>query len=343
MVMEKKANIYDVAKRAGVSHQTVSRVLNNHPNLKASTREKVEEAIRALHYRPSQAARQLVTSQSKLIGILLTESDLYGPSSILNAMEHEARSAGYSVLSISISADDPESWKDGVEQLRILDIDGLVTIALPKALVDKIAKSLPNVTFVVIDTEPSDDFDVINIDNVHGAKLAIDYLVELGHTAITHVTGPVDAYEAQMRKHGYELAMKKAKLKTEIIEGDWSIEAGYRIGKELTARKVLPTAIFCANDHLVLGVLKALHQSEIRVPEDICLIGFDNIPESAYFSPSLTTVKQDFNSVGRNAMSKVLSQLKESASRETIMIEPELLIRESTRPLKKKLGSKNVS
>ena len=113
MVTPKKANIYDVAKRAGVSHQTVSRVLNNHPNLKAATREKVEEAIRELHYRPSQAARQLVTSQSNLIGILLTESDLYGPSSILNAMEREARSAGYSVLSISIFCPFAEVKADG--------------------------------------------------------------------------------------------------------------------------------------------------------------------------------------------------------------------------------------
>jgi DNA-binding LacI/PurR family transcriptional regulator len=284
-----------------------------------------------------------VTSQSNLIGILLTESDLYGPSSILNAMEREARSAGYSVLSISIQADDPDSWKEGVEQLRILDIDGLVTIALPKALVDQIAKSLPNVTFVVIDTEPSDDFDVINIDNIYGAKLAIDYLVKLGHTEIAHVSGPVDAYEAQMRMRGYETAMKKVKLKPEIIEGDWSIETGYRIGKELAERKSLPTAIFSANDHLALGLLKAFHQSGLRVPEDICLIGFDNIPESSYFTPSLTTVKQDFNSVGRMAMSKVLSQLKESVSRETIMIEPELLIKESTGPLQKKLGRKNLS
>jgi len=337
VVVQKKSNIYDVAKLAGVSHQTVSRVLNNHPNLKASTREKVEEAIRELNYRPNQAARQLVTSQSKLIGMMLTESELYGPSSILNAMEREARGAGYSVLSISIDADKPDSWREGIEQLSRLDIDGVITIALPMRIVDEISQALPSIALVVVDTEPSNKFDVINIDNVFGAKAATTYLQELGHADIVHVSGPKNAYEAQMRRKGYESAMKKSGLRPEVIAGDWSIETGFSIGEQIAIRTKLPTAIFCANDHLALGVLKALHLHSIRVPEDISLIGFDDIPESNYFMPSLTTVKQDFNLLGQTAMSKVLSQLKEATTRETLMIKPTLIAKESTqKPEKKK-------
>jgi DNA-binding LacI/PurR family transcriptional regulator len=335
-MMNKKANIYDVAERAGVSHQTVSRVLNNHPNLKLSTREKVEMAIRELEYHPSHAARQLVTSQSNLIGLLLTESDLYGPSSILNAMEREARSAGYSVLSISILADDPQSWQEGIEQLRRLDIDGVMTIALPQIVIDEVSKAIPRVPLVVIDTEPSEEFDVINIDNVNGAQFAINHLIEYGHTKIVHVSGPANAYEAQMRRRGYELSMKGANLDSEVIEGDWSIETGFRIGKELAMRSDLPTAIFCANDHLALGILKALHLAGIHVPSEVSLIGFDDIPESSYFSPALTTIKQDFNSLGMTAMNKLLSQLKESSDHETLMIQPILVVKESTQALTKR-------
>jgi DNA-binding LacI/PurR family transcriptional regulator len=335
-MINKKANIYDVAERAGVSHQTVSRVLNNHPNLKLSTREKVEMAIRDLEYHPSHAARQLVTSQSNLIGLLLTESDLYGPSSILNAMEREARSAGYSVLSISILADDPQSWQEGIEQLRRLDIDGVMTIALPQVVIDEVSKAIPRVPLVVIDTEPSEEFDVINIDNVNGAQFAINHLIESGHTKIVHVSGPANAYEAQMRRRGYEQSMKRANLNSEVIEGDWSIETGFRIGKELAKRSVLPTAIFCANDHLALGILKALHIAGIHVPSEVSLIGFDDIPESSYFTPALTTIKQDFNSLGMTAMNKLLSQLKESSDHETLMIQPILVVKESTQALTKR-------
>jgi DNA-binding LacI/PurR family transcriptional regulator len=341
MVVQKKSNIYDVANLAGVSHQTVSRVLNNHPNLKASTREKVEEAIRELKYRPNQAARQLVTSQSKLIGMLLTESELYGPSSILNAMEREARGAGYSVLSISIDADKPDSWREGIEQLSRLDIDGVITIALPMELVNEVAEALPSIALVVVDTEPSPSFDVINIDNIHGAKLATKYLQDLGHVEILHIAGPKQAYEAQMRKRGYESAMRGAGLRPEVILGDWSIERGFHIGESIANRTKLPTAIFCANDHLALGVLKALHLHKINVPEDISIIGFDDIPESNYFTPSLTTVKQDFTLLGQTAMSKVLTQLKEATTRETLMIKPMLIVKESTAQPRKKKRSKN--
>lgn len=336
MVTSKRANIYDVAKYAGVSHQTVSRVLNNHPNIKISTREKVESAMRALDYRPSQAARQLVTSQSNLIGLLLFESELYGPSSILKAMERQARSAGYSVLSISILAGDPASWREGIEQLRKLEIDGLVTIALPQNLVDFVSSELPNVILVAIDTEPSDLIDIVNMDNIFGSQTATEHLIALDHTEILHVSGPPTAYEAIMRKRGYEASMKKAKLKPEVINGDWSIETGFKVGNELLKRKTLPTAIFCANDHLSLGVIKALHGAKVKIPQDVSIIGFDGIPESEYFIPALTTVRQDFNSLGKMAMSRVLAQLKNNDHHETLMIKPELIVRDSTQRLKRK-------
>jgi len=332
--MNRKANIYDVAKLAEVSHQTVSRVLNNHVSVKPATREKVEHAIAELKYRPNHAARQLVTSQSNMIGILITGSELYGPWAILNAMEREARSEGYSVISISVLPDSPESWREGIEQLRNLEIDGVITIALPSQIIKEVEKSLASATIVIVDTEPNKKFDAVNIENYTGGKLATEHLIQLGHKNIVHITGPVDGYEGQQRRRGYEETMSQSKLKTEVIEGDWSIETGYAIGKQIASRKVLPTAIFTSNDHQALGVLKALHEKKIRVPQDISIIGFDNIPEAAYFVPALTTIHQDFDELGKLAIDRMLIQLKEPSQREALTIPPKLVIRESTQQLK---------
>lgn len=330
----RKANIYDVAQLAEVSHQTVSRVLNNHPSVKPATREKVENAIAELKYRPNQAARQLVTSRSQMIGILIAGTELYGPWAILNAMEREARIEGYSVISISVLPDSPESWREGIEQLRNLDIDGVITIALSNQIVKEVEKSLASATIVIVDTEPSKKFDAVNIENYVGGKIATEHLIDLGHKNIVHVTGPSDGYEGQQRRRGYEDAMHEAKLKPDVLQGDWSIETGYEIGKEIVTRKVIPTAIFSSNDHLALGIMKALSEKKLRIPQDVSIVGFDNIPEAAYFSPALTTVHQDFDELGKLAINRMLIQLKEPTSHSALTIPPQLIVRESTQQLK---------
>ncbi len=331
---ERKANIYDVAQLAEVSHQTVSRVLNNHPSVKPATRERVEGAIAELKYRPNQAARQLVTSRSQMIGILIAGTELYGPWAILNAMEREARSEGYSVISISVLPDSPESWREGIEQLRNLDIDGVITIALSNQIVKEVEKSLTSATIVIVDTEPSKKFDAVNIENFVGGKIATEHLIQLGHKQIVHITGPTNGYEGQQRRAGYEEAMKSAKLNSDVIAGDWSIKTGYEIGTQIAARKDRPTAIFSSNDHLALGVMKGLSENGVKVPKDISIIGFDNIPEAAYFSPALTTVHQDFDQLGNLAIDRMLSQLREPSSHQAFTISPELIVRESTQQLK---------
>lgn len=334
----KKANIYDVANLAGVSHQTVSRVLNNHTSLKPETREKVEKAIAELNYRPNQAARQLVTSRSKMIGILIAGTELHGPWTILNSMEREARVEGYSVISISVLPESPESWRAGIEQLRNLDIDGVITIALPQIIIKELEKTLFGATIVLVDTEPSKKFDAINIDNYQGGLIATQHLIELGHKDILHITGPMSGYEGKMRRQSYEDAMKAAKLKCDVIEADWSIERGYEVGKQIIARKRRPTAIFTANDHLAVGLLKAFNEAGISVPEDISLIGFDDIPEARYMTPSLSTVKQKFDELGKLSIQKMLQQFKEKSKPVAINIDAALVMRDSTQRLKSAKG-----
>ena len=329
----KKANIYDVADLAGFSHQTVSRVLNNHPSLKPETRAKVEQAIAKLEYRPNQAARQLVTSQSQLIGLLVSGTELFGPSGILKSIESEARTSGYSVITISVLARSRESWMGAIGQLRGLNIDGVITVAMPREVIDEVKAALPDAELVVVATEPSKNFEVINIDDLNGGLLATNHLIDQGHTKILHISGPVNQYESQMRKLGYERAMKKAGLKTQVLDGDWSISTGLELGEKIFSSKDLPTAIFCSNDHLSLGVIKAASHKGLRIPEDISLIGFDDIPEAQYLLPSLTTVKQDFIELGEIVIAKVLSNLKEKSKNETLFMQPKLIVRNSTTQL----------
>lgn len=334
----KKANIYDVATLAGVSHQTVSRVLNNHTSLKPETRDKVEKAIAELNYRPNQAARQLVTSRSKMIGILIAGTELHGPWAILNAMEREARLEGYSVISISVLPESTESWKAGIEQLRNLAIDGVITIALPQVIIKELETTLARATIVLVDTEPSKKFDAINIDNYQGGRVATQHLIDLGHKEIVHITGPMSGYEGKMRRQAYEDVMKEFKLSPDVIEADWSIEKGYEVGKVIASRKKRPTAIFTANDHLAVGVLKALNEAEISVPRDMSLIGFDDIPEAKYMTPALSTVKQNFDELGKLSIQKMMSQLKETSKPEAINIDATLIIRDSTQKIARAKG-----
>jgi DNA-binding LacI/PurR family transcriptional regulator len=329
----KKANIYDVAQLAGVSHQTVSRVLNNHPSLKPATREKVEKAIARLEYRPNQAARQLVTSQSRLIGLLVSGTELYGPAGILKSIESEARSEGYFVVTISVLSREPKSWLGAIDQLRGLNIDGIITVALPREVIDEVERALPDAALVVVDTEPSKDFDAININNLKGGILATEHLISLGHERIAHISGPENQYEADQRKNGYLKVMKKAKFVPQIFQGDWSTETGLSLGIEMFSSKILPTAVFCANDHLALGVIKAASLKGLRVPGDVSIIGFDDIPEAQYLIPSLTTVKQDFIELGKIVISRVLENLKGESSHETLLVQPTLTVRDSTAQL----------
>ena len=332
--MDKKANIYDVAKLAGVSHQTVSRVLNNHASLKPATREKVEAAIAQLNYRPSQAARQLVTSKSGMIGLIVADTNLFGPTSIRNAMENEARDDGYTVTSISVLQENRDSWIEGIEHLKQLDIDGVITVALPLEIVKTIARAIPTATLVVVDSEPTSNLDLVNIDNVEGGRVATQKLIDLGHKEILHIAGLESSYEALMRRQGYEAAMTTAKLKPWVIQGDWSIDSGYEIGLKICEAKKQPTAIFCANDHQSLGLLKALTQKGVQVPEDISVVGFDDIPEAEFFVTSLTTLKQDFKELGKIAVNRLLAQMKEKAPLQTTLVRPTLIERDSTRALK---------
>lgn len=339
---EKKPNIYDVAALAGVSHQTVSRVLNNQPNIRPATKSRVEAAMAELDYKPNPAARSMGTGRSNMIGLLVADTGLFGPAGMLNAMERQARQAGYFAVTVAVRSDSPEAWAEGIEHLSKMQVEGIATIALPADVLKLAASMLPNVKLVAIDAdENAEQAQSVGIDNFEGGYMATKHLIELGHRKILHIAGPVTSSEANSRRNGYQSAMKEAGLASSVIQGDWSSETGYRIGIELDLEGDLPTAAFTANDHLALGFIKALSGRGLSLPQDLSLVGFDDLPEAPYFNPPLTTVRQDFAQLGELAIQLLLSDLAGARRKKAATIKPQLVLRESAIRISSKRKSSN--
>lgn len=327
---KKLPNIYDVARLAEVSHQTVSRVINDSPNIKPATRDRVLAAMNELGYVPNAAARALVTAKSKIIGILMTDIVYHGPAGMMHAMEVEALNAGYLPISASVDPQSLESINRGVDHLRRMGIEGLVVITPQSNSVEVVEKTVTKIPVVYIDSPNQPNSLSASIDNFEGARLAVQHLISLGHKNIIHIAGPSSWFDAEPRVRGYEATMQAAGLAPRVISGDWNIETGYLIGKELDIDADKITAIFAANDNLSLGLMHAFRERGIDVPNRVSIVGFDDVPEAPYFAPPLTTLRPDFSRLGRVAMGLILRQLQGEAVESSNNITPELIVRKST-------------
>jgi DNA-binding LacI/PurR family transcriptional regulator len=300
----------DVAALAGVSHQTVSRVLNEKPHVREQTRLRVLTAIAELGYRPNSAARALASGKSRTLGVVMPTTTLFGPTSLLHAFETAARDAGYFVGVTGLSVLTADSLGDAVQRHLDQQVAGLVVIA-PLASETSILEGLaPTLPVVVIDGSPVTERNVVTVDQVGGALAATRYLLDAGHSAVWHVTGPSDWLDAQGRIDGWRAAHAERGLTPPPpIAGDWSAASGYRAG-DILSRMPEVTAVFAADDHMALGVIRALTERGLRVPEDVSVVGFDDVPEAEYYLPPLTTVKPDFAEVGHTALELLIDQMK---------------------------------
>ena len=321
----------DVARLAGVSHQTVSRVLNNHPSVRQETRERVLRAVHQLNYRPNALARGLAARRSKVIGVVSFDTILYGPAATLLGIERAARAAGYGINIVTLERLDRSGVATAIDALSEQSVAGVVLIA-PMVSAAVAMHGLPTgVPAVLVEPGGGSELPSVSVDQVAGARLAVEHLLALGHETVVHITGPRDWLEARDRLDGWRLALETAGRRVPpVITGDWSPRAGYEIGQSLAERRDA-TAIFCANDHQALGLLRALHQRRVRVPEDVSVVGFDDIPEAEYFTPPLTTVRQDFDEVGRRCVAALLDLLDGSAEGSNLSpVEPTLVVRASS-------------
>jgi DNA-binding LacI/PurR family transcriptional regulator len=327
-------NIRDVARLAGVSYQTVSRVLNEHPSIRDTTKQRVLDVIRDIGYRPNEAARALVTSRSRTIGVLTSQTADYGPTTSVTAIEHAAREAGYRITVTSVSSSEYPSIRAGLDQLLAQSVEAIVVIAPQVRVLEAIRELSIEVPYVTLQSADLGDTNhSMSVDQFGGARVATQHLIDLGHTEIMHISGPQDWIEAEARMQGYLAAINGADLRTRApILGDWSAHFGYYAGLELLRFRDF-TALFASNDQMALGFIHACWDSGLDVPGDISVVGFDDIPEAAHFYPPLTTVRQNFGEIGRRAVSLLLAELQ-GVSVDHDRIVPELVIRRSTAPPK---------
>lgn len=324
-------SIVDVARVAHVSHQTVSRVINKKPNVKDSTRIRVELAMEEIGFRPNSAARALVTGQSSIIAVLSYDTTLFGPASMLHAVQHAAREIGYTVTLISLKSINPDSVMAGLEEIANLRAEGVVIIA-PQGVGQEVIQKIPrNLSAVFIEGGEVTSTPSVEVDHLQGAILATRHLMGLGHKNIAHISGPSDWFAAERRKVGWQQALAEGKLKAaRCIEGDWSPESGYLAAKQILKDKSV-TAIFSANDDMAIGAYRAISELGLSIPSDISIVGFDDVHICPYLCPALTSVTQDFDQVGHAAVGSLVSMIrKEKTLIHKLLVAPELVKREST-------------
>ncbi len=329
--VERTPVMADVARLAGVSHQTVSRVINGQTNLRPATRERVEQAIRQLGYRPNTAARALVTRRSATIGVIGSKSGYWGPSTVHRTIQAAGREAGYFVSSANLQSLTRAELLDAINHLRDHSVEGIVLIsATDEALEVARAQEDLGLPVIVVEGDATKARWTVGVDQVAGAELATQHLIDLGHTEVLHLAGPPSWTEGRGRLRGFQNAMHHAGLHSaQHVVGDWSARSGFEAGREIAGRREV-SAVFCANDQMALGVLRALSEAGRAVPTDVSVVGFDDIPEAPYLIPPLTTVRQDFRAVGRRAIEILQAAIAGSTPPSERLISPELVVRATT-------------
>jgi len=322
----------DVAVVAGVSHMTVSRVLNDPVSVKPETRDRVQAAMRSLGYRPNTVARALATGRTRRIGVLAPATALYGPTSTLLSIEMAARLAGYHLDIVRLPSVTRRSIAEAADGLQGRGVDGIIGIT-PNTWGPKALRSAVSALPLVAVEGAAGQLPTVAVDQEKGAALATEHLLALGHVTVRHVTGPRDWLEAKARVRGWRETLQRAGVPVPpVLPGDWGVRSGYLAGRRLAAEPDM-TAVFVANDQMALGVLRAFAEAGLQVPGQVSVVGFDDVPEAAYFSPPLTTVRQDFDQVGLLALKLVLEQMADTSGQERhVVVEPRLVVRESAAP-----------
>ena len=333
--MAKKVTIRDVARQAGVSYQTVSRVLNERPDVAEETRQRVHQVIKELEYRPSAIARSLTSQRTYTLGLITADFSDYFFTQVIVGAEAEARKYGYFFMLCSTErnpADEPE-------YLRLLterNVDGIL-FARPSTehdsrhIVSLLRQGMPLVTTAY--HLPGEELTVVDVDNVSGGLQATQCLLDGGHRHIGMIKGPADWKSVNDRHEGYRLALEKAGIPfrdTLIETGDWSYESGYQAMWRLLEKAPYLTAVFAQNDRMAIGAIRALREARREIPENVAIIGFDDIPAAAYSYPPLSTIRQPMQQVGQVATCMLIEAIDNpDVGKEAVLLKPELVRRAS--------------
>ena len=339
--MAKVVTIKDVAKAAGVSSMTVSRVLNDRPDVSPTTRKRVQGVIEQLGYAPSEIARSLSHGRSNTLGVVSSGLEFYGPSRTLVGIEKQADELGYSIMVRLLHNPLESPGKRALNELVANQVAGIIWAVAEigdrrEWLYEHLYNGATPVVFLSM--KPRPNASLIAVDNRQGARLATRHLVEQGYQKIGIIAGPKAWWEARERESGWQEILQQAgrnELEHLKESGDWTAASGYEATMKLLDRVPDLDALFVSNDSMALGALQAAVSSGRSVPQELAVVGFDDIPESAYFSPPITTVRQDLLELGCQAVSLLNQHLQAQRKEETLppqvaMIEPQLIVRQSS-------------
>lgn len=333
--------LQDVARHAGVSTKTVSRVVNNQGEVGEATRQRVQDAIEQLGYRPNYLACSLVHHYTNTLAVVASNLEFYGPSRILTGIEYQTYELGYALFFNLLPHSRQASVISLLDSLAIRQVDGILW-AVPEFgdnhawITPAILQNLPPIVFLSM--APVDGLSQVAVDNRTGAAEIGRHLIEIGRRQIAIITGPMDWWEARERFTGFKNALEEAGLGLDlrlVIEGDWTAASGRAGMQRLLAQNAHVDAVFVSNDQMALGALGAARQSNRKIPEDIAIAGFDNIPEAAYYWPPLTTVQQPLYQAGCTAVEILHALVKAQQGVGTRppqvpLLNTELIVREST-------------
>ena len=319
----------DVARLAGVTYQTVSRVVNDSPSVLPATRARVQAAIDTLGYRPNRSARALKLGRTHLLGVLSIGTSAFETPSTMEGIESAAMRAGYAVSFASSRSQRERDIRRAVDILVDQQVDGIVLIA-PHVTTDLDGLSLPAIPIVTVEGDPRRGGPSVALDQADGARRATEHLLDLGHATVWHVSGPVDWYDTVERERGWRDALQAAGRDVPpVLHGDWRHQSGYEAGRVIADVPTV-TAVFVANDSMALGLLHALHDAGRSIPADISVIGFDDLPEAAHSYPPLSTVRQEFFRIGTASIEMLIQQIESPGTTiEPVRVPAELVLRAS--------------
>jgi len=339
---KKRVTIKDVAQAAGVSTQTVSRVMNKFSYVSGETRQRVAAVVEQLGYHPSTLARSLSQQRSYTLGIVTFGLKYIGPSRTLNGIADRADELGYMLLMTELNNFDANRIEDVIDSLLARHVDGILWM-VPEIgdnhawIKERMGKIPVPVLFLAM--EPREGIPSVTTDNFHGAVLAVKYLLDCGRKKIGHISGPLGWWEADERKRGWRQTLDTAGIDTSeqrCAEGNWSSASGEQAFIQLLESFPDMDAVFVANDQMALSVLREACRRGVSIPEQLAVVGFDNIPESAYFYPSLTTISQDLQLLGEQAVQNIVEMIHARQGNRSVIvqsrfIQPTLVVRESSK------------
>ena len=341
MNINKRATIKEVARAAGVSIQTVSRVINDRPDVSPETRERIQQVILELDYRPSALARSLIQQRSHTLGVVIAGLKYIGPSRSLNGITSMAEQLKYALLLEEIPHFDTEDIQPILQNLLARHVDGIVW-AVPEVgenrrWVDEILENVP-VPVVFLTMQARAGVSIVSVDNYAGGVLATRHLLEQGRLHIGHIAGPLEWWEARQRKQAWQETLDNSGLPLSQAawkEANWSSSSGEAAFEQLLSSYPEMDAVFAANDQMALAVLHTANRRGMCVPQDLAVVGFDNFAESAYFWPALTTINYDQHELGCRAVQEVVKQIEAGFNNrivevQNVLLTPELVVRESS-------------